>query len=138
MLVSCCLLCILYAKAEVFKSFLLTKISLMSLFCLIFSKNIMFKVIDNGHFFSHSPPPPRCSCPFTFICQMLLDFKEKIPVAPVKWFFLVKRYHCCMNLASVCIGHYVPIQMQIFNNSLPFISVTCSGSTRIFVYILLS
>ena len=75
------------------------------------------------------------------ISEMLQGFKEKIPVHFVKCFFLVKRYHCCLNLVSVCIGHYVPIQLQVFTVcSGPIISsnVGCILFTRNFVYVLLS
>ena len=119
------------AKAEVFSSFSPITIPLMPLLCLIFSKNIsaniMYRIIDNGYpcYIPLFTGKACGKCPFTLICVSMLWLTvfifciilDPYPVHPVKCFFLVKRHRCCLNLVSICIGHNVPIQLQVFNDS---------------------
>ena len=124
---------VLSKKAEIFNSFWPITIPLTPLVCLIYSKNIstniIYRIIDNGHpcstrFFTRDacdslrlPWPVFLCFDKLFLFSALFQFhirndvgfqRENFSPDSCKCFFLVKCYHCCLNLVSVYRGHYVP------------------------------
>ena len=143
-------------KTEVLSSFSAIIILLILLFYLIFSKNISanitYRILDNGHpsvvLSSLEKLATDVRLPWSvFLCfdklflfsvlflvhiRNAIGLQRKISSPPCQVLFLSKRYHCCLNFIRVCVGHYIPIQLQVLNDSSSFYSCCLLGSCYIF------